>query len=231
MLRTIGIIGAMDVEIASITKYMKIHQIEKFASLTFYQGCFQDIPCVVVKCGPGKVNAAICTQVMIDRYELELIINTGVAGGIGKNVHIGDIVIASSCVEYDVDTTALGDALGFISGINLVEIPCNEVISTILEENAKKIYGQAHKGVIATGDSFVADKDKSQKLGEIFNALACEMEGAAIVHTCYMNGVEVAVIRAISDNANDSGKIDYSEFTQLAAENCVKLLKYTINKL
>jgi len=231
MSRKIGIIGAMDTEIASIVKSMKIDKEEKNASLTFYCGSFQDVPCVVAKCGPGKVNAAVCAQIMIDHYNAELIINTGVAGGIGKNVRIGDIVIATSCVEHDMDTTALGDKLGFISGIELVEIPCSNQVSDILYEEAQKIYGHAHKGVIATGDIFVADSEKNRKLSEIFGALACEMEGAAIAHVCYMNGIDAAVIRAISDNADDNGKVDFPEFTKLAAENCIKLLKHTIGKL
>ena len=227
----IGIIGAMSVEIDALLDQMKEKEQQAISSLIFYRGLLNDVDCVVAKCGPGKVNAAVCAQAMIMQYHPRLLINSGVAGGIAPQLAVGDFVIADFCIQHDCDTTALGDPPGLISGINLVKVPCNDKAASILKETAESIYGAAYIGTIATGDSFVNSSEKSQALYAQFGAAACEMEGGSIAHVCYMNNVPVAVLRAISDKGDDTSDIDYPTFVHMAAEKLQKLLAVALPKL
>ena len=151
---------------------------------------------------------------------------------------IGDLVAASACVQHDFDTTALGDPLGTLfirhketETENIMEVPCDEGASRTLLEEARDIYGSAHRGIVATGDIFVADKEKNRWLGEKFGAKAVEMEGGSIAQVCYMNGVPCAVPRAISDSANDDSPVDFPTFAREAAEKSAKLLMKAVKKL
>lgn len=222
----VGLIGAMEVEVRQIVTAMTACREEVIASTVFYIGRLDGVPCVVAKCGVGKVNAAMCAQTMILRFAPRCVINLGVAGGIGKEVEIGDLVIASACVQYDFDTTAFGDPLGMISiaGENCVEIPCEKQLAEMMTCRAKEIYGNAHAGVIATGDRFVADAQICGDLHRQFGAKACEMEGGSIAQVCKLNGVPVAVLRAISDHADKEGAMDFNEFARLSAEKSQLLL-------
>lgn len=232
-MKRIGIIGAMDIEIDAIVAEMENKTEKIISSIKYVDGTLNGVPCVVAKCSAGKVNAAICAETMILSYDPRLIINVGVAGGIGDGVEIGDFVIAESCVQHDYDTTALNgpESRGKVWGIELVNIPCDENTANTILICAKDIYGRAYKGVVATGDQFIADPDKCLALREDFGALACEMEGAAIAHACYMNGIPVAVLRGISDNANHSETVDYEEFSKSSAKKSQELLKRVITKL
>lgn len=222
----VGIIGAMDVEVRQFVCAMTGCREETIAATTYYIGRLSSVPCVVAKCGVGKVNAAVCAQTMILRFAPRCVINLGVAGGIGRDVKIGDLVIASACVQYDFDTTAFGDPLGFLSigSENCVEIPCDPAIAQQMKQVAGEIYGHAHIGVVATGDRFVADPDVCEGLRQQFAAKACEMEGGSIAHVCKLNGVPVAVLRAISDNADDDGTMDFAEFASVSAEKSQALM-------
>lgn len=232
----IGIIGAMEVEVNSIISRLSGEQSESIAGLVFHSGTLEEVPVVVAQCGPGKVNAAVCTQIMILKYSPRLIINTGVAGGVG--VKIGDLVAAERCVQHDFDTRALGDKLGTLfirrgdsETENILELPCDRTAAKVLLEEAKAIYGGAHMGVVATGDEFVADKEKNRWLGEQFGAKAVEMEGGSIAQACYMNGVPCAVLRAISDSANDDSPVDFPAFVRETAEKSAELLIRAMQKL
>jgi len=234
--KPIGIIGAMEVEVQSLIARLEGNQIKEIAGLVFHCGTLESVPVVVAQCGPGKVNSAVCAQIMILTYSPRLVINTGVAGGVG--VKIGDLVAASGCVQHDFDTTALGDPLGTLfirhketETETIMEVPCDEKATGMLLEEAADIYGGAHKGIIATGDIFVADKEKNRWLGESFGAKAVEMEGGSIAQACYMNGIPCAVLRAISDNANDDSPVDFPSFAKEAAEKSARLLMKAIKKL
>lgn len=234
--KPIGIIGAMEVEVNSLIAHLSCDRAAEVAGLVFHLGELEGVPVVVAQCGPGKVNAAVCTQIMILKYSPRLIINTGVAGGVG--VKIGDLVAASACVQHDFDTTTLGDPLGTIfirhketETENILEVPCDEEISRVLLEEAGDMYGGAHQGIIATGDIFVADKEKNIWLGQQFGAKAVEMEGGSIAQVCYMNGVPCAVLRAISDSANDDSPVDFPTFAKEAAEKSARLLMKAVKKL
>lgn len=236
--KPIGIIGAMASEVAALLAAMQEENVEETAGLAFHSGTLEGVPCVVAECGPGKVNAAVCAQTMILRYNPRLVINVGVAGGVGSQVHIGDLVVAAACVQYDFDITAMGDPLGTVpirrygqEGENVVLLPCCEEAAAVLLEEAASIYGGAHFGVVATGDAFVADPEKGRFLEETFQAQAVEMEGGAIAQVCYMNGVRCAVLRAISDGANDDSPMDFPTFTRMAAEKTSRLMQAAAGKL
>lgn len=228
----IGIIGAMEMEVEGIKEAMTQKTVKTVAGIEFTSGLLSGVECVTARCSVGKVNAAACAQIMILLYQPSAIVNSGVAGGIGKGVHIGDVVIGTSCVEHDMDTTPVGDPPAFISGLNLVNLPCDERLSAIVEEQAKSIYeGQVLRGVIATGDQFISDAEKCIQLNEDFQAIACEMECGSIAHVCCMNQVPFVAIRSISDNANESGSVDYLTFARESAQKAAKLLTAVVDKL
>ena len=221
----IGIIGAMDVEIKELLSKMENTAEEKQGLLEFYIGKINGCECVVVKCGVGKVSAAVCAQTLILRYNPDAVINIGVAGGIGEGIQIGDLVISKSVVQHDMNTSALGDEIGLISGINKVYIDADEALSDLIYEYAKDIYSSnVFKGVIATGDIFVSENKMMKNIAEKFNASACEMEGGSVGQTCYMNDVPFVIIRSISDNGNDDASVDFMQFAESSANKYGELI-------
>lgn len=233
--KPIGIIGAMTMEVKGLIARLEEDKTREIAGLVFHQGRLDGVDCVVAKCAPGKVNSAVCAQIMILEYSPRLVINLGVAGGVG--VGIGDLVVASQCVQHDFDPTPLGDPLGCLSICrgeeeeSFIQLHSDKQAAEVLLEEAKTIYGGAHLGVIATGDAFVADPAKSRWLNETFGAKAVEMEGASIAQACYMNRVPFAVLRAISDNANDESPADFPAFAKECADKSARLLAKTIARL
>ena len=221
----IGIIGAMNIEIEGLKARMTEKESQTVSGIEFTSGKLMVRDCVVAVAGVGKVNAAVCTQTMLLRYAPEAVINTGVAGGIGEGVHIGHIVLASSVVQHDMDTSPLGDPKGLISGIGLVHIPASKRLAALLQEAAREMEDTVvHSGVIVTGDQFINDRAVLNRLREEFDGMACEMEGGSIGQVCCLNKVEFAVVRAISDNANDDSHMDYGKFVGIAAEKSIALL-------
>ena len=228
----IGIIGAMAVEVDDLKACMSDMSIESVSGVDFYKGAIHGVDCVIARCGVGKVYAAICAQTMILRYCPSMVINTGVAGGIGKDIHIGDVVISSGLVQHDMDTSAVGDEVGLISGMNLVTIPAVKELVDLVEEVAQTVYdGRVHVGIIATGDQFICDAKKLKEIADRFHASACEMEGGSIAQVCYVNQVDFIVIRAISDNANDAANVDFMQFAKEAAQKSAKLIDELLPKL
>lgn len=225
----IGIIGAMKIEVDGIIAAMTDTETTVRCGTPFTKGKLSGVPTVVARCGAGKVNAAMCAAVMQECYTPKLIISTGVAGGIGEGVKIGDLVIATHAVQYDYDTTAIGEPKSFVplggSGRETVELTTSEKHNAVLAEFAAKIYKGVHRGVIATGDRFVADPDFCEALRAEYGAVSCEMETGAIAHVCAASGVPFSGLRAISDNANDDGKVDFMTFATDSAEKCITLLK------
>ncbi len=222
----VGIIVAMPLEAAGLKSIMTSKESKMISSMEFVKGKLHGIDCVLVICGPGKVNAAICTQTMILEYSPEFIINTGVAGGIGADIHIGDIVVARDVVQHDMDTTGLGDPKGFISGIQVVKINCCEKISQVIYTILKEQHfgNNIHIGTIATGDQFIGSREKKEMIYNDFNALVCDMECGSIGQVCYMNNVDFVSIKAISDNANESAELNFIEFAAEVAKSYVNLI-------
>lgn len=227
----IGIIGAMTVEIDKIAEEISNKNIITISGVKFISGIIGKVDVVVAVCGVGKVYAAVCAQTMIIEYNPEVIINIGVAGGIAESLKIGNIAIASNVVQHDMDTSPLGDPVGMISGIDKIYIPCDKKLCEKVLETVKKVGIKAVIGTIASGDQFISDKLKKKYLQKTFSAIACEMEGAAIGHVCYINDVPFVVIRAISDIADESSKTDFMEFVNIAAENSAKVIKEFIGEM
>lgn len=224
----IGIIGAMSIEIESLKNLMTDIKCETAAHINFYIGKLNGIECVISVCGVGKVNAAICTQIMISRYSPKAILNVGVAGALKEDIKIGDIVIADYVIQHDIDTSAVGDEKGFISGLNIIKIPCSKSINKKILNISSELNEHIHIGTIATGDQFIACNKKLINIRDTFGAIACEMEAGSIGHVCFANEVDFAVLRVISDNANSNSRIDYNKFKFVVVEKNTHLIINTI---
>lgn len=221
----IGIIGAMAVEVQMLKDIMENINVSKISGIEYYLGTISGVEVVVAQAGVGKVNAAVCAEAMILTYEPSAIINIGVAGGLSATLKVGDIAVADTVAEHDMDTSALGDPVGFITGIDLVNIPCAEWVTKMLSEAAKTIDGiNTVCGPIVSGDQFISSKEKKTYLVNQFGAVATEMEGASIGHVCYMNAVPFGVLRAISDGADDEADMSFNEFCDMAAKNSLKVI-------
>ena len=218
-----GIIGAMDVEVESIANNMQDVEHKVVSGIPFSRGTLSGKPVVLARCGIGKVNAAICAQIMISVFGVNEIINTGVAGGVAKGIKRNDVVIAERFVQHDVDTSAIGDQVGFVSTINKVYFDTDKGITASL----KAAIGNKActvMGTVATGDQFIADKKNGKKIHERFNASACDMEGGAIAQVCLMANVPFGAVRCISDSADEKAHMDYSEFSAKAAATCAAMV-------
>lgn len=224
----IGIIGAMDIEIEHIIGSMTDTKTEKISGVEFVSGKLYGKDVVTAVCGIGKVFAAICAQTMILRYKADYIINTGVAGTLTDKIGVMGIVVADGLCQHDMDTTFFGDPRGFISGINVVEFKADKFLSDKICEN---INGNFIRGTIASGDAFIADNNKKEDIKKTFNAVACEMEGAAIAHVCYVNNTPFSVVRCISDGADDGGERTYEQFRCEAAKKSAAIITNTIKNL
>lgn len=221
---TIGIIGAMEAEIVSIKEDMNIISAKNIIGLDFYMGTLNGQNIVLVRSGVGKVNAAICTQILIDMYAVDTVINVGVAGAIAPDLHIGDIVISDDLVHHDFDTTKLGDEPGEVMG--------SESYFKADEELVKRAYSAVEKvgltvsiGRIASGDQFISSPEAKERIWKLFKAKCCEMEGAAVAHTCYLNKIPFVVIRAISDNAEEGTEVNYERFFRESAIKAACIVK------
>ena len=214
----IGIIGAMDTEVDNIKSQVKNKALSTVAGVEFVCGFIDDVNVCVAKCSPGKVNAALCTQAMIDNFDIDMIINVGVACSLSEDVIIKNVVIATDVCEYDIDITALGEPRGFINGLNVIKVKTDDKISEQLSRVAINQGEKIHRGTIASGDTFIADNNLKKMLSEEFGAICGEMEGGAIGHTCAANNIPFAVLRSISDGGNENAQLDYPTFKKIAAE-------------
>ena len=223
----IGVIGAMHIEVETIKSLMENKTAEKIGGVEFVKGTLHGREIVIAVCGIGKVAAAMCTQIMILKYSPECIINTGVGGSLSTSLAIGDIAVAESLVQHDMDTSPLGDPVGLISGLNLVNIPADKRVAEILLKGIETLDNvKGMTGVIASGDQFIASVERKKFITDNFGAIVCEMEGASIAQVCFSNGVPFGVVRAVSDCADGSSHMDYGEFLPVAAANAAKLIEY-----
>ena len=221
-----GLIGAMSVEVEALMAQLTDRQEQKIGMDVFVSGKLYGMDAVLAVCGPGKVNAALCAQSMILHYRPEWILNLGVAGAGDATVSIGDMVIATAAVQHDMDTSPIGDPVGLVSKINLVEIPCDACLRAKLVKAASAVEGvNVHEGVIATGDQFINKGDVRGRIHHQFNAKAVEMEGGAVAHACYAHGVPCGVLRSISDQADGHSDMDYPTFVQLAASHSQQVVE------
>ena len=229
-MKTIGIIGAMEVEVAILKEKMEDVRIIKKASMDFYEGILAGKKVVVVRSGIGKVNAGICAQILADVFSVDAIINTGIAGSLNKNINIGDIVLSTDVVQHDMDATGVGYRKGQIPQMPVFFFNADDNLRRLAAEVCKEVNPdiQVFEGRIASGDQFVCDQDVKNRIVSEFSAYATEMEGAAIGQAAYLNEIPFLVVRAISDKADGSAQMDYSEFEKAAVDHSVRL---TLNML
>lgn len=228
----IGIIGAMEEEVETlITSMEEAHRTTK-ASMDFYEGKLWGNDAVVVMSGIGKVNMAVCTQIMIDSFGVEKLINTGVAGGLYKDIEIGDIVISSDAVQHDVDAAGFGYKLGEIPRMECSMFRADENLIKEAEEACKKVNPdiQCFTGRVLSGDQFISSNEKKHWLTENFGGYCAEMEGAAMAQTAYLNGVPFVILRAISDKCDDTATVNYSEFEKAAIKHIIRLIHGILDK-
>ncbi|MED9968435.1 MAG: 5'-methylthioadenosine/adenosylhomocysteine nucleosidase [Ruminococcus sp.] len=198
----IGIICALKIEVDGLKALMENAETVQKAGLEFISGKIFGKDVVVLESGSGKVNAAVGTQIMIDLYKPDAVINSGIAGSLSKDLIIGDIVISSDCVEHDINRTALEEPRGLIwfTGEKRIDIPADEEISRKLAECCENLGSTVRIGRIATGDMFVSYRRQREFIAFEFDALCCEIEGGAVGHVCYMNKVPFTILRSISDD-------------------------------
>ena len=222
----LGIIGAMDKEIQDLLQDMTDIQEQQTGFARYYVGTLHGLRLCLARCGIGKVHAALCCQGMLFQHpEIKAMLNIGVAGALRPSLNIGDIVIARSAVQHDMDTTPIGDPLGLISGPNIVHIPCDEELAALLQTAAEEANLRTERAAVATGDQFIVGTEKKNFLSDTFDAAACDMEGGAIAQCCYEMNVPYAAIRAISDTRDGDGR-EYMEKALIACGQEQKLVRH-----
>lgn len=230
---TIGIIGAMEEEVAVLKQEMNIEETVDYASMRFCKGTLCGKNVVIVRSGIGKVNAAICAQVLVDRFNVDILINTGIAGSLDAAIDIGDMVISTDLVEHDMDATIFGDPLGQVPRMDTFSFPA----AAGLIEKAVAANEEANPdiktftGRIVSGDQFVSSAEVKEKLVKNFGGKCTEMEGAAIAHAAYLNKISCVIIRAISDKADNSATMDYPTFEKKAIEHSVRLVRNLLPRI
>lgn len=221
----------MSVEVEAITAKIQNAKRENISGIEFVSGTLCGAEVVVAQCGIGKVFAAVCAQTMILRYRVKRIINTGVAGTLTDRIGILDFAVSRGVVQHDMDTTAIGDAPGLISGINIIEIPASRALSALARNCADSLGYKCLEGVIASGDQFINNAQRKAYIRDTFGAAACEMEGASIGHVCYLSGVDFVIIRCISDNASGEAEMEYPEMVSKAAVRSQALVEAMLRGL
>ena len=231
----IGIIGAMEVEIELLREDLELEKMIEKAGMGFYAGQLDGEDVVLVQCGIGKVNAALCTQILIDDFGAKKIIFTGVAGAVNPKLEIGDIAISTELLQHDVDVTAFGDYnLGEIPGVGKT-FPADKELVSLAKEQGKQVADneqiQIKEGRILSGDQFISSEEDVASLCDNFGGLCTEMEGAAVAQTAYLNETPFVVIRSISDKADKKAEVCFTEFVEKAASNSYKIVTGMIAKL
>ena len=220
----LGIIGAMDVEVATLKEKMEQVTAKHHAKSVYYEGLLEGTPAVVVQCGVGKVNAAMCAQILCSVYGVTHIVNTGIAGSLCAELDIGDLVVSNDAMYHDFDCVHFGYEMGRVPGMDVVAFPADEKLAAMAFDAAESVnHGHTRMGRVASGDLFVATKIAKEAIIAKTGALCTEMEGAAIAHTAYRNGVPFVILRAISDKADDSAEMDYPTFERIAAHRCAEV--------
>jgi len=233
MIKKIGIIGAMEEEVEALRGKMESAQKMTKASMDFYSGTLNGMDVVIVRSGIGKVNAGICTQILADVFEVDAVINTGIAGSLKAEINIGDIVISTDALQHDMDATGFGYAPGVIPRM---ETSCFEADAQLIvaakaacEEAVPEI--EVFTGRVVSGDQFISDRAVKDRITSMFDGMCTEMEGAAIAQAAYLNQIPFVIIRAISDKADDSATMDYPTFERQAIAHSVALVENFVGRL
>ena len=229
----IGIIGAMELEVETLKSKMQVSKKLIKANMEFNEGTLNGADVVIVRSGIGKVNAALCVQILADIFEVTHIINTGVAGSLNAKLDIGDILISKIALHHDMDATNFGYPLGEVPQMGIKEFKADENMISLAQATCAEVLPELHTlvGRVVSGDQFIADKAVKEKLITNFSGDCCEMEGASIAHGAYLNNIPFVILRAISDKADDSAQMDYPTFERHAADHCAKLVEELVAKL
>lgn len=228
----LGIIGAMDVEVALLKEKMTGVTAARHAGSDYFSGQLSGVDAVVVQCGVGKVNAALCAQILCNVYGVTHLVNTGIAGSLCADLDIGDLVVSKDAIYHDFNISYFGRAVGEVPGMGVTAFPADDTMMECAYAAAESINpGHTKIGRIASGDQFVCSKEKKEKIIADTHAICTEMEGAAIAHTAYRNGVPFVILRAISDKADDSAEMDYPTFEAIAAKRCAEVTIALAEKL
>lgn len=223
----VGIIVAMQEEMEELMNIMTGIDEKRIKEISFFKGSIEGTKCIAVKCGVGKVNAARITQMMIDNFDLDYIINIGAAGALNPSLEIGDIIIGNKLVQHDFDITAFGHTKGYITGVGdriYSDSKLVEEFEKSIENLDEKVY-KIKTGTIASGDIFCTEVNMKEKIYAQFGADCVEMEGAAIAQVCYLDNVPFVIIRSISDTPNGKNAVTFDEFVNLAAKRCANMIK------
>ncbi len=226
--KKIGIIGAMDEEVDMLKNSLTDMKVTTVAGMDFCEGKLDGTDSVVVKCNMGKVNAGVCAQLLISRFEVGCVINTGVAGSLDAKIDIGDIVVSTEAVQHDYDLVPIGGKPGELLDYGIVAFKADDDMRRYAVEAVRETAPEvkAFEGRICSGDQFIASKEQKARIVDTFGGLCCEMEGAAIAQVCYMNSTPFVIIRAISDKADNSEEMSFEVFKKDTAERCAGIAKY-----
>lgn len=228
----LGIIGAMRIEVETLLDKMENVTMTKHAWSEYYEGTLEGLDVVVVQCGVGKVNAAMCAQILCSCYGVTHLVNTGIAGSLCADLDIGDLVVSRDAMYHDFDCNAFGYPSGKVPGMDVIAFPADETMMGYAFAAAEAVNpGHTRIGRVASGDQFVAEKALKEKIIATTQGLCTEMEGAAIAQAAYRNGIPFVILRAISDKADDSAEMDYPTFERIAAHRCAEVTCKLATKL
>ncbi len=232
MKRTLGIIGAEQQEIDLLLDMLTLERTQDKASFRFYCGTIHDYPVIIVKAGVGKVNAAACTQMLIDLFDAGMIINTGAAGSLDASLDIGDIVISTEVIQHDIDVQDLGYEPGMIPDTGMI-FTADETLRTLAVSCCREANPDVNvrEGRILTGDQFISSSAAKDRLISTFHGLCAEMEGGAVAQTASLNQIPFLILRSISDKADGSATMDYPQFSRMASIHSAKLTETLIQRL
>jgi len=222
----------MQVEVEILLSSLENQKEQSIAGSTFYEGTLEGLDVVVVQCGVGKVNAAICAQILCSCFGITHLVNTGIAGSLCADLDIGDMVVSTDAMYHDFDCVNFGYPYGKVPGMDVISFPADEIMMGYAFAAAEAVNpGHTRKGRVASGDQFVAVKELKEKIIDNTQGLCTEMEGAAIAQTAYRNGLPFVILRAISDKADDSAEMDYPTFERIAAHRCAEVTKNLARQL
>lgn len=223
----------MELEVEALKEQMDVKNIIEKASMKFYEGTLRGKDVVIVQCGIGKVNAGICVQILADLFQVDAVINTGVAGSLRAEINIGDIVVSTDACEHDMDVTALGYKQGIIPQMKESFFKADRQLVEAAIEVCREVNPDinVYEGRVLSGDQFISGEEIKNKLIDLFDGFCTEMEGAAIAHAAFLNEIPYVVIRAISDKADGSAHMDYPEFERAAAAHSTKLVENLVKRL
>lgn len=232
-MKKIGIIGAMELEVEILKEHMTTTHITQKANMEFYEGTLNGTDVVIVRSGVGKVNAALCVQILADLFDVTAVINTGVAGSLNAGLDIGDILVSKDALHHDVDATIFGYQLGEVPQLGCREFIADRHLSELAVEVCREVNPdiKVSTGRVVSGDQFISSKAVKEHLIQEFHGDCAEMEGASIAHGAYLNKIPFVIIRAISDKADDSARMDYPTFEKAAAIHSARLVESMLPRI